>query len=165
MDSPFKRIAIVTGGLKRAGAEKVACDLAQGMKIRGFDVSVFSIRGGDFEKELQNAGIDIQVFIKKKGNILLRKLQSLIAVFKMAHLLKEKKVQVINIHGLGAERISLLAARLAGTPVRTFVFHSNYPVLNLASRNEKLRKRLIKDLARASHCIAISSTVKNLLLF
>jgi len=53
----LRRIGIITGSLKRSGAERVACDLALGMKSKGIDVTFFSLYGGDLEKELEDAGI------------------------------------------------------------------------------------------------------------
>jgi len=162
MGEPLQRIMIFSGGLKRAGAEKVVCDLALGMQQRGLKVTVCSVIGGDLADELAKAGIDVHVWSSQGRKYQASLSQSVIAILKTSILLRKERIQAINIHGLGPERIALLASRLAGTPVRTFVFHSNYPSLYPEHGNTRLVKRLKADFKHVQHFIAISENVMRL---
>ncbi len=160
----MKSIALVSAGLKRRGAERIVLDLAQGMKSGGLDVRVFSIQGGDLHNELKEVGIPVKVLAGRASEYRASYGLSFKMTLRLAYLLYINRIQAINIHGLGPERIALLASKLSRTPVRTFVFHSNYPALTSEHSSDKFVKRLRRTLAQTSHCIAISSTIMETLL-
>jgi len=65
------------------------------------------------------------------------------------------------MHGLGVERVGLLACRMGEVGKRTFVFHNNYPELIASSRLQRYRRRLIQDMVGFDRFIAISEQVRN----
>jgi len=164
--SDLNRLALMCRVLKRGGgAERVVCDLALGMKKRGLNVVVISVEGGDLEGELKQADIPIHILSKQDGSSYRASLiNSLAEAFRMAIILRSNKIQAVNVHALGSERIACLAAKLAGTPLRTFVFHSNSPLLDPICGDEKLKKRLAKDLASFHHSIAITEKIRQSLI-
>lgn len=164
MKDKLQRIALVSAGLKQAGLESVIFCLAKGMKSRGLNVTVFSFAGGPIEADLKNADIDVRILSDSKGKYTHVYYHSFKMTIRMAYLLKFKRIQVINIHGLGPERIAILASRLAGTPFRTFVFHNNYPQIHPihSDYDFDLIKRLRRNLSYVNHCIAISDKIKEL---
>lgn len=164
MGKKIKRIALVSAGLKQAGLESVVFYLAIGMKRRGLDVTVISFTGGPLENDLKHADIDVRILSDRKKKYTHGYYHSFKMTIRMAYLLKSKRIQAINIHGLGSERIAILASRLAETPVRTFVFHSNYPQINPISSDcdFKLIRRLRRNISQVNYCIAISSKIKEL---
>lgn len=148
-------------GLKRAGLEKVVYDLASGMKQKGLKVAVSCVVGGDLEQEFKNAGINVNILSGERADEYKSgRIKSFIMAMKLALLLKIEGIQALNIHGLGAERIGIFAAKLAGVPVKTFVFHSNYPMLDRLNGNKSLMQRLERQLAAVHKCIAVSEKIK-----
>lgn len=161
MEKKLARVALFLGGLKRAGLERVVCDLAIGMKEKDMDVTVVAFTGGDLLGELKEAHVDVAILGNRNPDeyqpTLLKSLQM---ILKAVRILKRKRIQVLNVHGLGADRIALFAARIAATPIKTFVFHSNYPALHPKTGDRALRHRLARNLRSVQHCIAVSDQVK-----
>jgi glycosyltransferase involved in cell wall biosynthesis len=154
------RTILMCGNLTRAGLQTVVRDLALGMLGRGESVGVVSIDGGDLARDMDDEGVETIILSSGIPRFLPRFLASFFMVIRLSRLLKGRGVQVLNIHGPGPERIGLLAARLAGTPVKTFVFHSNYPVFGPGEgRATSVRDTLRRDLMRFDRCIAVSQKV------
>ena len=152
---------IFCGGLKRAGLEKVVYDLAIGMKKRGFDVQVSCVITGELEEGLRAAGISVTVLSGTTAdNYQSNPAKSLLMALKLGLLLRRRAIQALNIHGIGAERIGLFAAKLAGVAVKTFVFHNSYPPLY----PEAVRSRLSRNLAGVQGCIAVTEEVKKFIV-
>ena len=157
----LRRMALICDGLNRAGLETVVHNLTLGLRDRGFDITLVSLSGGPLKEELASVGVDVHVLTGRRHLFeRLPRLQSLAAAWKMARLLKNRGIQAICIHGLGPERIALLAAAIAQTRFRTFVFHSNYPALDPDTGDAKLKGRLAHNLRKVDHCIAVTDKIK-----
>ncbi len=161
MTEPLHRIALCCGSLVRAGLERVVCDLARGMKSNGVDVSVISYLGGELTEEIRAAGIEVDLlFGVEADQYRPSTVGSLAAVLRMARILRRRRIQALNVHGLGAHRIALMASRLARTPLRTFVFHDNYR--QLYDGDPRVAARIRREFNGFEHHISITRKIADL---
>jgi glycosyltransferase involved in cell wall biosynthesis len=125
----LKSIAIVIGGLKRSGAEIIVRDLAIGLMKRGYDVTLCSARGGAIENDLLKAGIPVFVALRSTDDkyAKYRILRSIVILTRLIRHLKNKKYQVLNVHGFGIHKIAFITGILCHFKIISFVFHNNYP--------------------------------------
>jgi glycosyltransferase involved in cell wall biosynthesis len=154
------RFGLVCGALNRAGLERVVCNLAAGARRRGVPVTVFSFRGGPLADELRLSGVDVQVLACAPSRRR-RYLDSAMIALRLTGLLRRKRINCANFHGLGVERIGRVVCGPGGVAVRSFVFHNNYPQLSISAPDQRYRKRVIRELAGFHHFIAISRQVRD----
>ena len=163
MTRPLRNIALYSSSLARAGQERVVSDLALGFHERGHAVTVLSFLGGELEAELLGAGIHVRVLDRDDVETFRpSRLASLRAAIRMAFVLRRRRIEVLDVHGLGAHRVAAFACRLAGTPVRSVVFHSNYP--ELRTDNPRFVRRTRRQLRSFSHFVAITQSIADLAL-
>ena len=161
----LKSIAIVIGGLKRSGAEIIVRDLAIGLMKRGYDVTLCSARGGAIENDLLKAGIPVFVALRSTDDkyAKYRILRSIVILTRFIRHLKNKKYQVLNVHGFGIHKIAFLTGILCRFRIISFVFHNNYPqFLNHKNIIQKIKHYLMKQWFKIPDFhIAVSNHVKN----
>jgi len=76
---------------------------------------------GEFAADVDALGVPLYVFHKKHG-------RDFSTIFRLAHFLREHNVKIVHTHNPGAHIYGLLAARLAGVPVRVHTRHGrNFP--------------------------------------
>lgn len=158
-----ERVALICGGLKQAGLERIVVDLALGMRRRGVEPCVWTLLGGALEAELLGGGVEVRTLYRSAGRrgYMASGLRSCWMVLQLAYGLLASRTQAVMVHGLGVERVGLLAAWLARVPLRTFVLHSNYPVFAPTPDNQYSRRRISCSLSLAHHCFSVSNAVRD----
>lgn len=121
--------------LELGGLERVVSDLALGLERKKYRVEVCCIvRGGVVAEELLQQGINVHVLgIQKYG-----KWKN---IKKLALLLRESEVDIVHMHGAFSQKIGVIAALIAGVPVKIVHIHTTFYNLNR-------RNRLIDKLSR-----------------
>ena len=159
----LKNLALVCATLNTAGLERIVCDLAVQMRRYGLNAQVFAFKGGALTQQLRANGVPYSILSGDDDGNKYRKGggHSLLIAIKLAVYLKKMRAQVVNVHGIGAERVAYLGAKLAGISNISFVFHSNYPVFEASTENEKQRKKIKRWLCRYNAFVAITKSVKN----
>ena len=105
------RIGVVVPRLLGGGAAQCVVDLAMGMREAGLRPTVVCLeRGGYLADELASAGVTVIGPLKKTGN-------DPGAPFRLASILKAHRIDIAHCHNWGALVDTVLAAKLARTPV------------------------------------------------
>jgi len=158
----LKSIAIVIGGLKRSGAEVIVRDLAIGLMKRGYDVTICSARGGAIEDDLLKAGVPVFVALRS-SDAKYPILPSITILIRFIRHLRNRKYQVLNVHGFGIHKIAFLTGVLCRFRIISFVFHNNYPqFMNNTNVVQKIKHYLMKQWFKIPNFhIAVSHHVKD----
>ena len=115
-------IAHVVLSLKVGGLERVVVDLVKGFRDSNYSCVVCCLETrGEFAAEVDALGVPLYVFHKKDE-------LDLNTIFRLARFLREHKVTIVHTHNPGPHIYGLLAAWLAGVPVRVHTRHGrNFP--------------------------------------
>ena len=110
--------------MELGGLERVVSNLARGLDRKKYKVEVCCIvRGGVVADELLQKGINVHVpGIEKYG-----KWKN---IKKLAFLLKKSNVDILHMHGAFASKIGVIAALIAGVPVKIVHIHTTFYNLN-----------------------------------
>jgi len=112
MTTPPRRVALVTNGLTRAGAETQLVRLASALRAHGDDVAFVSILGTEaFGDELTALGIPVlQLSLRPR-------MRGLSAILAAARVLRNWRPDVVISFVYQANVVGRLGGRLAGVPV------------------------------------------------
>lgn len=140
------------------GAEKHIADLAYGLTARGYQVYVWCKTGPINE-----------LFIKSPAIVSHHTIHfdlCLSYIFKLYKYLKREHIDVVHTHDLKAGVNALIAARLAGVPVRVGHIHTPLSVWEIISLKKTLNVYVYKLIHKmcATHEIAITDTAKTIKL-
>lgn len=110
MNNPVKIMHVVLS-LECGGLEKMAIDLASGLDIGKYTSSICCINTlGELAESAIQRGIQVFCLEKKSGF-------DVLAIFKLAKLLKKEKISIVHSHNPGAMIYAAVAAKIAGVPV------------------------------------------------
>jgi len=110
MDSRINLLHLVNG-FAIGGAERKLLDLVRNLDKGRYNITVCSVgQDGPLRRQFENCGVDVQVFPKHFSF-------DLSLVFRVAWLMKVRRIQVVQTTLLYADLIGALAARWAGVPV------------------------------------------------
>lgn len=114
-------VAHVVLGLNVGGLERVVVNLVCGLRDRFRPLVICLEEGGEFQAELERQGISVRVLGKRPGI-------DWGAIRKLAAIFREEEVRVVHTHNPAPHFHGVVAARLAGVPVRVHTKHGrNYP--------------------------------------
>lgn len=142
------RITYILPTLDFGGAERFFVDLIKSLDLKKFEPSLLLYkRGGPWQKELDDLGIEVRLLNKKR-------VFDLLNFFKICSQLRKLKPQIVHTQ-LGADIYGVLAARLVG--VKKVVSTE----VNINSKETKLYN-LVKrfSLKFVNKVIAVSRAVK-----
>jgi sugar transferase (PEP-CTERM/EpsH1 system associated) len=110
-------VAHVVLSLKVGGLERVVVNLVKGLRDSNYSCVVCCLETrGEFAADVDALGVPVHVFHKKLG-------LDFGMILRLAQFLREHSVKIIHTHNPGAHIYGLLAARLAGVPVRVHTRH------------------------------------------
>ena len=161
---PGSRIAFVLPALQVGGAEQVVRLLARGMMNRHQVLVVGAFDGGAMAAAFERDGIPWVALhnrrrLRKPATWLLSLAQS---VVELRRVLLQFSPQVVNVHLLGPEIDTLLAARLAGIRNAIVTLHSTDPLFASRRAMDRAHQFQLRSVyARFSAAIAISSEVRD----
>lgn len=132
------KVLHVIGGGEIGGAEIHILHLLKNMDRQGFDVRLCCLFPRPFAQAAEEAGIPVDVInMKNKFNFL--------AVAQMIKIIKEHRIDIVHTHGVRANMVGRLGAKLAGAKHIVTTIHSvleqDYPA-PLARFANKLMERL-----------------------
>ena len=115
-------VAHVVLSLRVGGLERVVVDLVKGFRDSNYSCVVCCLgTRGEFAADVDALGVPLYVLHKKNG-------LDLRLIFRLARFLREHNVTIVHTHNPGPHIYGLLAARLAGVPVRVHTRHGrNFP--------------------------------------
>jgi sugar transferase (PEP-CTERM/EpsH1 system associated) len=115
-------VAHVVLSLKVGGLERVVVDLVKGFRDSDYSCVVCCLgTRGEFAAEVDALGVPLYTLDKKDG-------VDLKLILRLARFLRENNVTIVHTHNPGPHIYGLLAARLAGVPVRVHTRHGrNFP--------------------------------------
>jgi len=116
MDKPH--IFHMIDGLTFGGAETLLRDLAAGLEMRGYRITVGYSTPGPFVSELEKKGLRLVRF-PRLGLI------DPFLTLRLARFMRKEKPQVFHTHLFKSDFHGRLAARLAGVPVVVSTLHNN----------------------------------------
>ena len=103
-------ILYIIEGITFGGGERVFMQLAEGMKAKGYGITVGCVPRGVFAKRLRELGIEVEGFnMDSKYNIRV--------IFQMAKFMKQKNIHIVHTQGGRAPFFGRIAARLAKVPI------------------------------------------------
>ncbi|MCL4441115.1 MAG: glycosyltransferase [Firmicutes bacterium] len=152
------RVLHVIGGGEFGGAERHILNLATAMKKEMVEVSVCCLFADPFVKVAREAGI-------KSHSVPMRHKMDFGIVTKLRDLIIEEKIDIVHTHGVRANLVGRLAARMAGVETVVTTVHSllaqDYP--DLFSR---LANTFIERASRGltTHFIAVSGGLQKALV-
>ncbi|HAA89289.1 MAG: Glycosyl transferase [Thermoanaerobacterales bacterium 50_218] len=111
------KVVHIIGGGEFGGAEQHVLQLVKRLSSYGISSQVVCLFGAPFYQILEDAGIPAQV-VEMHGRC------DLGAVFRLARLLRKIRPQVVHTHGVRANLVGRLAARVAGVPSVVTTVHS-----------------------------------------
>ncbi len=108
------KILKIIGDLRIGGAERIAVDLAKGLKNKGHQVMVCSLtKGGPLEKELRQEGVETIVL----SNLPLRGKYTFYFVFRLWRLMRKQKFDIVHTHVFMSNFWGRIAGCLSGVKV------------------------------------------------
>lgn len=121
-DTTSITIAHVLSGLQVGGLERVVVNLVRALSKMGYRQHVICLEdGGPFAEQVEACGVSVTVLGKRLG-------MNLCVVRQLAALFRKKKVSIVHTHNPSPHFHGILAAVLAGVPVRIHTKHGrNYP--------------------------------------
>ncbi len=140
------------------GAEKHIADLTNGLSAKGYSIHIWC-----------KAGSIDELFKGTQAVVTHQKLHFDICfsyIFKLFNYLKRENIEVVHTHDLKAGVNALIAAKLAGVPVRIGHIHTPLSVWEISGMKKTINLfvyRLV-HVTCATHEIAITSTVKDIKL-
>ena len=144
---PHRPVVVqVTNSLARAGAERIAIDLARRLDPREWDVHVVVVRDGPLREYVEGEGIHLY----QTGHGFDR--TAVLALIKMVIYFRTMRPEIVHTHLLGSDIVGRVAALLAGVPVIVSTQHDMLP----RPWHWRLYKRMT---ARAATTVACSSQV------
>lgn len=97
--------------LECGGLEKLVIDLATKLNNNGFNTSICCLDAlGELANEASKKRIEVFVIKRRAG-------KDILLPFKLAYLMRSKKVDVVHTHNMAPLLYGTLAARLVGVPV------------------------------------------------
>jgi len=136
MDSEVAQINVLqlVDTMALGGLERVVGNMAEGLDSKKYKIEVCCIvSGGMVAEELVQKGINVHVLgIEKYG-----KWKN---IKKLACILKKSNVHILHMHGAFASKIGVVAALLAGVPVKIVHIHTTF--YNLNWKNQLIDKFL-----------------------
>lgn len=115
-------IAHVVLSLKVGGLERVVVDLVKGFRDSNYSCVVCCLETrGEFAADVEALRVPVFVLHKQDG-------LDLSVIFRLARFLRQQNVTIVHTHNPGPHIYGLLAAWLAGVPIRVHTKHGrNFP--------------------------------------
>ena len=107
------------------GSERVVLNLCRHLDRSRFFPVISAFRGGPLEKEMMNVGMPVHV-LERCGGVDLR------LIWKLIHLIRRYRIQIVNSHHFVALFYSFWATRWTGVPM-LHTEHSRWEMENLPS--------------------------------
>jgi glycosyltransferase involved in cell wall biosynthesis len=103
-------ILYIIEGITFGGGDRVFMQLAEGMKAKGYGITVGCVPRGVLAERLRELGIEVEGFnMYSKYNIR--------TIFQMAKFMKQKNIHIVHTQGGRAPVFGRIAARLAKVPI------------------------------------------------
>jgi sugar transferase (PEP-CTERM/EpsH1 system associated) len=117
-------VAQIVTGLQIGGLERVTVNLVRGLQAQPFRHLVICLEeGGPFVSEVEKLGVKAVILGKRPGI-------SWPTVWRLNKLFRRENVKIIHTHNPAPHTHGVLAALLAGVPVRVHTKHGrNYPTM------------------------------------
>jgi len=162
--SDGSKIVFVLPALRMGGAEQVVRLLAREMMNRHQVLVVSTGDGGAMQSVLKKDGIPVVVLGSKRSFV--RPITWLLSlawsVAQLRRVFTDFRPDVINMHLLGPELETLLAARLAGIDKVVVTVHNTYPLFSSQRLSDRIRQlRLRSSYVRSRAVIAVSDEVRD----
>lgn len=148
-----RRVLHVINGEFYAGAERVQDLLALRLGEFGYDVEFACLKDGEFDAKRQARDVELH-------RLPMRSRVDVGPCYRLARLLRDKKVRLVHTHTARSALIGAMAARLAGVPM---VHHVHSPALrDTESGVRNARNAFVErwTLRRARRLIAVSSSLE-----
>jgi glycosyltransferase involved in cell wall biosynthesis len=162
---PEPRILHVNNTLRDiGGAEECVVRLAQGLRDRGFEVSVaLTADRGVLADRLRDVPV-VTLYRPRRSIVKLPLFVSdvLTVILRLRRLMRRQGIDVLQTHLPDSDIMALLAGRLAGVPVRLYTFHSTQfmPQRHKNSIRRRLRVLMTRlGAVLATRLVAVSEAV------
>ncbi|MBI4639931.1 MAG: glycosyltransferase [Candidatus Tectomicrobia bacterium] len=132
------------------GGEAQVLLLAKGLQERGYSVSIVAQPDGALKERAIKEGVRV-IPLRMRGEF------DLIALFRLAKIMREEKVDIVHMHDSHAVTLGNFAARLAGIPTAVASRRVNF-----STKRNRFRK--LKYLWGIKRIIAVSQEIKESLI-
>ena len=160
----IKVLQIGYGSLANGGIQAVIMGIVRNLKNEiDFDVLLFSKKNAVYDLEFQKYGEIYRIPCDKTGYKLVDVIENITrqfrSFFSTYKILKKNNYEVVHCHNGAESGISLLAAKLAGVPIRICHSH-NTATPEMKTKSSKIYKRLTKSLINANATVRIGCSAE-----